>query len=66
MKIKIISPPERKYSPWIGGSILVSLSNFDQWMAKDEYDAYGPSYMARKCFGSGIVMSRDDQRKMLQ
>merc|ERR1740128_1079931 len=28
MKIKIISPPERKYSVWIGGSILASLSTF--------------------------------------
>merc|ERR1712058_74065 len=26
MKIKIIAPPERKYSVWIGGSILASLS----------------------------------------
>merc|ERR1712018_331802 len=27
-KIKIIAPPERKYSVWIGGSILASLSTF--------------------------------------
>merc|ERR1711887_297038 len=27
MKIKIIAPPERKYSVWIGGSILASLSS---------------------------------------
>merc|ERR1712107_80394 len=26
IKIKIIAPPERKYSVWIGGSILASLS----------------------------------------
>ena len=26
MKVKIIAPPERKYSVWIGGSILASLS----------------------------------------
>jgi actin len=26
MKIKIVAPPERKYSVWIGGSILSSLS----------------------------------------
>merc|ERR1711861_64844 len=26
MKIKVIAPPERKYSVWIGGSILSSLS----------------------------------------
>ena len=28
MKIKISAPPERKYSVWIGGSILASLSIF--------------------------------------
>merc|ERR1719232_1902632 len=28
IKIKIIAPPERKYSVWIGGSILASLSTF--------------------------------------
>ena len=27
-KIKVIAPPERKYSVWIGGSILASLSTF--------------------------------------
>jgi len=26
VKIKIFAPPERKYSTWIGGSILASLS----------------------------------------
>merc|ERR1739847_222500 len=26
MKIKVVAPPERKYSVWIGGSILSSLS----------------------------------------
>ncbi|XP_043827868.1 actin-like isoform X2 [Dromiciops gliroides] len=30
MKIKIIAPPESKYSVWIGGSVLVSLSTFQQ------------------------------------
>ncbi|KAI6210446.1 beta-actin [Aphelenchoides besseyi] len=30
MKIKIIAPPEHKYSVWIGGSILASLSTFQQ------------------------------------
>ncbi|KAK7030252.1 Actin-2 [Paramarasmius palmivorus] len=28
VKVKIIAPPERKYSVWIGGSILASLSTF--------------------------------------
>lgn len=30
MKIKVIAPPERQYSVWIGGSILSSLSTFQQ------------------------------------
>merc|ERR1712184_60472 len=31
--------PERKYSVWIGGSILASLSTFQQmWVTKQEYD----------------------------
>lgn len=28
MRIKILAPPERKYSTWIGGSILAGLSTF--------------------------------------
>merc|ERR1719394_1865687 len=42
MTIKIIAPPERKYSVWIGGSILSSLSTFeDMWINKAEYDEAG-------------------------
>ena len=51
MKIKIIAPPERKYSVWIGGSILASLSTFhEMWISKQEYDESGPSIVHRKCF----------------
>ena len=51
MKIKIIAPPERKYSVWIGGSILASLSTFQQmWISKQEYDESGPSIVHKKCF----------------
>jgi actin-related protein len=51
MKIKIVAPPERKYSVWIGGSILASLSTFQQmWISKQEYDESGPSIVHRKCF----------------
>ncbi|XP_045751155.1 beta-actin-like protein 2 isoform X1 [Mirounga angustirostris] len=51
MKIKIIAPPERKYSVWIGGSILASLSTFQQmWISKQEYDEAGPPIVHRKCF----------------
>lgn len=51
MKVKIIAPPERKYSVWIGGSILSSLSTFQSmWITKTEYDESGPSIVHRKCF----------------
>eukprot|EP00180_Rhodochaete_pulchella_P002525 Plantae.Rhodophyta-Rhodochaete_pulchella.ctg3872.p4 GENE.Plantae.Rhodophyta-Rhodochaete_pulchella.ctg3872~~Plantae.Rhodophyta-Rhodochaete_pulchella.ctg3872.p4 ORF type:complete len:106 (+),score=24.76 Plantae.Rhodophyta-Rhodochaete_pulchella.ctg3872:365-682(+) len=51
MKIKVIAPPERQYSVWIGGSILASLSTFQQmWVSKNEYDEMGPSIVHRKCF----------------
>jgi len=51
MKIKIVAPPERKYSVWIGGSILASLSTFQQmWISAQEYQDSGPSIVHRKCF----------------
>ena len=43
MKIKVIAPPERKYSVWMGGSILASLSTFQpMWITKAEYDEAAP------------------------
>jgi actin len=51
MKIKIVAPAERKYSVWIGGSILASLSTFQQmWITKQEYEESGPGIVHRKCF----------------
>jgi len=50
INVKIIAPPERKYSVWIGGSILSSLSTFEEmWVQKEEYDESGPSIVHRKC-----------------
>jgi len=50
MKIKVVAPPERKYSVWIGGSILSSLSTFENmWITKEEYDESGPGIVHRKC-----------------
>ncbi|CAL4091797.1 unnamed protein product [Meganyctiphanes norvegica] len=51
MKVKIVAPPERKYSVWIGGSIISSLATFQQmWITKKEYDEAGPSIVHKKCF----------------
>jgi actin-related protein len=50
MKVKIVAPNERKYSVWIGGSILASLTTFStMYIRKDEYDDIGPSIVHRKC-----------------
>eukprot|EP00105_Crassostrea_gigas_P015833 XP_011432967.1 PREDICTED: actin-5 [Crassostrea gigas] len=51
IKVKVVAPPERKYSVWIGGSILASLSTFQQmWISKQEYDESGSGIVHRKCF----------------
>ena len=54
MKINVIAPPERKYFAWIGGSILASLSAFQQQqserISKAKYDKSGPAIVYRKCF----------------
>jgi len=51
IRVKVVAPPERKYSVWIGGSILSSLSTFQQmWISKEEYNESGPGIVHRKCF----------------
>ncbi|XP_041365702.1 actin-like protein 6B isoform X2 [Gigantopelta aegis] len=53
MRLKIISASstaERRFSSWIGGSILASLGSFQQmWISKQEYDESGKSCVDRKC-----------------
>jgi actin beta/gamma 1 len=48
--VKIIAPPERMYSVWIGGSILASLKTFQRmWITRREYKEMGPPVIHR-CF----------------
>lgn len=50
-QVKVIAPPERKLTVWIGGSVLSSISSFSQeFVSKDEYSEYGPSIIKWKCF----------------
>jgi centractin len=50
IKIKIFAPPERKYSTWIGGSILASLSTFKKmWVNAEEYQE-DPEVIHRRSF----------------
>eukprot|EP01084_Bolivina_argentea_P021864 40642_1 len=47
--IQVIAQQERKYSAWIGGSILISLPSFNEmWITNTEYDQVGPSIVYRK------------------
>ncbi|MEM1511856.1 MAG: actin family protein [Candidatus Jordarchaeales archaeon] len=50
VEIKIIAPPERQYSVWIGGSILASLRTFQKmWVTRKEYQEGGAAVIHR-CF----------------
>ena len=48
--VKVIADPVRKYSAWIGGSVLTNLNTFNsEWITKDEYNEYGASIVHQKC-----------------
>ena len=47
MRIKIFAPPERKYSTWIGGSILAGLSTFRKVSSCD--------FLVFNVFGLGLT-----------
>ncbi|KAL5748922.1 hypothetical protein ACOSQ2_026219 [Xanthoceras sorbifolium] len=52
-RVKVVASgnaTERRFSVWIGGSILASLGSFQQmWFSKSEYEEHGASYIQRKC-----------------
>merc|ERR1712202_107562 len=59
-KVKVIAPPERMISVWIGGSILASLSTFSRmWINRESnpeasppitgYDEVGPRIVHQMC-----------------
>lgn len=51
INFKVICPAERKYSPWIGGSILSCLNPFENmWVTKKEYEEHGGNIMNTKKF----------------
>jgi actin-related protein len=50
LRVMVAAPPERKYSVWIGGSILASLPTFRHiWISRQDYDETGPAIVHRKC-----------------
>ncbi|XP_060075362.1 actin-like [Ylistrum balloti] len=48
IRTKIVAPPERPFSTWIGGSIFGSLSSTRQiWTRPADYDEFGPNVVYR-------------------
>ena len=51
IKIRLQAPPERKYSVWMGGSILASLTTFNKlWVTASEYEENGVGIIHKKTF----------------
>lgn len=52
-RVRIHSPSnvyERRFGPWIGGSILASLGSFHQlWISKKEYEEVGANIVEKRC-----------------
>ncbi|XP_078400338.1 actin-1-like isoform X2 [Cetorhinus maximus] len=51
LPIKVIAPPNRNNSVWMGASILTSLTAFkDMWVTSNDYRDYGPAIINKRCF----------------
>ncbi len=58
-QVKVVAPPERNKSVWLGGSILASLSFFSpMFITRREYEESGPAVVHRKCPINGINLSQ--------
>lgn len=50
-RVRVVAHPDRKYAVWVGGSILASLSSFnDMWVTKEEFEECGAAVIHSKCF----------------
>jgi len=50
VKVKVVAPNERKFSVWIGGSVLSTLATFQtMWITRQEFDENGSVIIHRKC-----------------
>ena len=49
-RVKVYNPVDRKYSVFLGGSVLASIPSFNQmWITREEFQEQGPSIVHRKC-----------------
>ena len=50
-EVKVLAPKERKYSVWLGGSVLASLDTFNtMWVSKADYEENGAKIIHQRCF----------------
>ena len=48
ISVQIVAPPNRHHSAWIGGSIMASLSTFQEtWIGQKEFKEKGKSVLER-------------------
>ena len=53
-KSRVVITPERRYAAWIGGSIVASMSNFENvWLSRDVYEESG------RCVGNLFYSGRE-------
>ena len=51
MRVRVRTHPKIKYSTWLGGSVMASLSFLEHtWISKQEYGESGPTIVHRKRF----------------
>lgn len=55
-ELRVIAPPERKYSVWMGAAVLASLSTFlSEYITAQEYQESGVAIVHQRCGGLGFV-----------
>eukprot|EP00913_Durusdinium_trenchii_P008434 g7920.t1 len=51
VRIRVLAPDDRRFSVFIGGSMLADLDTFtDMCISREEYLEHGPTIIHQKCF----------------
>ncbi|KAI6653692.1 hypothetical protein LOD99_3196 [Oopsacas minuta] len=66
-RINVMSPSDRKYSSWIGGSLLARSDHFDRMcISRFDYDEYGSSLIHRKSYFIDVNQTTHTQPEGLE
>jgi actin-related protein len=48
---QVVAPADRKFSAWLGGSLISNLSSFESlWVTKEQWTSLGSAIIYRNCF----------------